>query len=59
MVLCFGYTHKSVWPFAETVHEVLSGQAVTAVYNSEAYVIEGLPETVDIVLIGNIDFILS
>lgn len=39
--------------YSESSAEVLSGQAVTAVYNSEAYVIEGLPETVDIVLIGN------
>lgn len=32
--------------------EVLYNQPVTAEYNEEAYVIEGLPETVDITLIG-------
>lgn len=32
--------------------EVLYNQLVTAEYNEEAYVIEGLPETVDITLIG-------
>lgn len=39
--------------YSESSAEILSGQPVTAVYNSEAYVIEGLPETVDILLIGN------
>ena len=32
--------------------EVLYDQPVTAVYNEESYVIEGLPKTVDITLIG-------
>ena len=32
--------------------EILYDQPVTAVYNEESYVIEGLPETVDITLIG-------
>ena len=32
--------------------EVLYDQPVTAVYNEELYVVEGLPETVDITLIG-------
>ena len=32
--------------------EILYDQPVTAEYNEEAYVIEGLPETVDITLIG-------
>ena len=32
--------------------EILYNQPVTAEYNEEAYVIEGLPETVDITLIG-------
>ncbi|MCM1370682.1 MAG: CdaR family protein [Clostridium sp.] len=39
--------------YSESSAEVLSGQPVTADYNSEAYFIEGLPETVDIMLIGN------
>ena len=33
--------------------EILSGIPVNPVYNQEAYVIEGLPETVDVTLIGN------
>lgn len=32
--------------------EVLYNQPVTAVYNNEEYVVEGLPETVDITMIG-------
>lgn len=32
--------------------EILYGIPVTAVYNEEAYVIEGLPDTVDVTLIG-------
>lgn len=37
---------------AETTAEVIYGQKVNAIYNEEAYVIEGLPNTVDITLIG-------
>lgn len=36
----------------ETSAEVLYDQAISANYNEEAYVVEGLPETVDITLIG-------
>ena len=36
----------------ETSAEVLYDQPISATYNEEAYVIEGLPETVDITLIG-------
>lgn len=32
--------------------EVLYGQQVKAIYNEEAFVVEGLPETVDVTLIG-------
>ncbi len=32
--------------------EVLYGQKVKAIYNEEAYVVEGLPESVDVTLIG-------
>ena len=32
--------------------EILYNQKVTAIYNEEAYVVEGLPKTVDITLIG-------
>ncbi len=36
----------------ETSAEVLYDQTISATYNEEAYVVEGLPETVDITLIG-------
>ena len=39
--------------YSESSVEVLSKQPVKAIYNEEAYVIEGLPESVDITLIGN------
>lgn len=32
--------------------EILYSQPINAIYNEEAYVVEGLPETVDVVLIG-------
>ena len=32
--------------------EILNSQPVSAIYNEEAYVVEGLPETVDVVLVG-------
>lgn len=32
--------------------EILTGQTVKVIYNEEAYVVEGVPETVDITLIG-------
>lgn len=32
--------------------EILYGQPVKAIYNEEAFVVEGLPETVDVTLIG-------
>jgi YbbR domain-containing protein len=38
--------------FIESTAEVLYNQPVNAIYNEEAYVIEGLPETVDVTLIG-------
>lgn len=52
-IVMFVVVDQKIIFYSESSAEVLSGQAVTAVYNSEAYVIEGLPETVDIVLIGN------
>ncbi len=36
----------------ETSAEVLYDQPISAIYNEEAYVVEGLPETVDITLVG-------
>lgn len=39
-------------PLIETSAEVLYDQPISATYNEEAYVVEGLPKTVDITLIG-------
>ena len=40
--------------------EILNSQPVSAIYNEEAYVVEGLPETVDVTLIGRkIDMYLA
>lgn len=39
--------------FNDTSAEVLKDQAVEAVYNEEAYVVEGLPDKVDITLMGS------
>lgn len=38
--------------FSESSAEVLKDQPLTVTYNQEAYVVEGLPETVDVTLIG-------
>ena len=43
--------HKSVTLLDKSA-EVIYGQKVTAIYNEEEYVIEGLPSKVDITLIG-------
>ena len=32
--------------------EILEDRPVTAIYNEESYVVEGLPETVDVILVG-------
>lgn len=39
--------------FSDNSAEVLKNRPVNVIYNEEAYVIEGLPETVDITLIGS------
>lgn len=39
--------------FNDNTAEVLKSQPVEVIYNEEAYVVEGLPETVDITLIGS------
>ena len=36
----------------ETESEILSDQPVSAIYNQERYVVEGIPEKVDIILMG-------
>lgn len=39
--------------FNDSSAEVIKNQPVQVIYNEEAYVVEGLPETVDITLIGS------
>lgn len=39
--------------FFDSSAQVFKNQTVEAIYNEEAYVVEGLPETVDITLIGS------
>ena len=50
--VCFYFVDKNSNTMAESSSEILYSQPVKASYNEEAYVIEGLPETVDVVLMG-------
>ena len=43
--------NKSI-SLVDSYAEVLYNQKVEAIYNTETYVVEGLPETVDVTLIG-------
>ena len=52
-VAVFIVVDQKIIYYSESSAEVLSNQPVKAIYNEEAFVIEGLPETVDITLIGN------
>lgn len=52
-VILFIVIDQKIIYYSESSAEVLSNQPVKAIYNEEAYVIEGLPESVDITLIGN------
>lgn len=51
-IIVFIYVDKRSTTLLETNAKVLYNQPVTAAYNDEEYVIEGLPETVDITMIG-------
>lgn len=44
---------QKILVYSDNSAEVLRDQPVNVIYNSEAYVVEGLPETVDITLIGS------
>ncbi len=52
-IVVFIIIDQKIIVFNENSAEILKSQPVTAVYNEEAYVVEGLPETVDITLIGS------
>jgi YbbR domain-containing protein len=49
----FVLVDQKVISLTEKEAEVLTGQPINIVYNKEAYVVEGVPETVDITLIGS------
>jgi len=51
-IAAFLAVDRKVINLVETEAVVLSNQQVTAEYNEEAYVVEGIPETADIVLMG-------
>lgn len=51
-VIIFITIDQKILSFSESSAEVLKNQVVNVTYNEEAYVVEGIPETVDITLIG-------
>lgn len=50
--LFFVVIDKKSTSIVDNSAEILYSQPVNAIYNEEAYVVEGLPESVDVVLIG-------
>lgn len=52
-VVTFIVIDQRIIVFTNQSAEVLKSQQVEATYNEEAYVVEGLPETVDITLMGS------
>lgn len=50
--LTFYMVDKNSSALIDNSAEILYSQPVNAIYNEEAYVVEGLPESVDVVLIG-------
>lgn len=52
-IAVFLLVDSQVISFTEREAEIITDQKVSVVYNKEAYVVEGVPETVDITLIGN------
>ena len=52
-LLTFIVIDQKLVTFTNQSAEILKDQKIEATYNEEAYVIEGLPETVDITLMGN------
>lgn len=52
-IVVFLLVDHNVINLTEKEAEVIEGQKVNVIYNDEAYVIEGVPDTVDITLIGS------
>lgn len=51
IIMFFVVNNKAI-VLVDSSAEVLYDQKIVAIYNSESYVVEGLPETVDVTLIG-------
>ena len=51
-LLLFFYVDNQANTVIDSAAEVLHNQTVEATYNKEAYVVEGIPETADVTLIG-------
>ncbi len=51
-IAVFFLVDSKVISLVETEAEILADQKVKVIYNEEAYVVEGIPKTVDITLIG-------
>jgi len=52
-VTMFIVIDQKILVYSDNSAEILRNQTVNAIYNSEAYVVEGLPSNVDITLIGS------
>ncbi len=52
-IITFVVIDQKIVTFSKNSAEVLRSLPVRAIYNEEAYVIEGLPESVDITLVGS------
>ncbi|MBQ9318133.1 MAG: hypothetical protein IJR82_00680 [Bacilli bacterium] len=52
-VTIFFIVDQKIINFSDNSAEVFKNQGVNVIYNEEAYVVEGVPETVDITLIGS------
>lgn len=52
-VLIFIVIDQKIIVFNDNTAEVIKNQKIDVIYNEEAYVVEGLPDTVDITLIGS------
>ena len=52
-IVMFIVIDQKILVYSDNSAEILRNQNVNAIFNSEAYVVEGLPNTVDITLIGS------
>lgn len=52
-IFVFIVVDRKIIDFSSQSAEVFKDQKVNVIYNEEQYVVEGLPETVDVTLIGN------